>query len=74
MTLTLEGNGIGKEGAQYLGEALKINKVRKYRSPSDIYVYRHSRQILTTLHLGSNKIGDDGARYLSDALIIGQVR
>jgi len=62
------------EGAQYLSEALTINKVRKYSSSSDISFDCHSRQVFTTINFDTNKIGDDGVKYLSDALKIGQVK
>jgi hypothetical protein len=71
--LDLHINDVGRNGAQYLGEALKVNQVLQRRwNLMHLYTRRPS-QTLTTLDLHSNKIGADGGLYLGEALRLNKV-
>ena len=73
-SLSLVGNNIGPDGAEYIGEALKLNHVRQDSLSSSTHMSLCSSQTLTFLDLGVNGIIADGARVLADALKSNRVR
>jgi Ran GTPase-activating protein (RanGAP) involved in mRNA processing and transport len=66
--LSLQSNGIGPLGAQYLANALQQNKVTYHSVSYLAYASFLFIQTLTTLYLLDNQIGAGGAQYLADAL------
>ena len=57
------------EGAQYLADALRTNKVSLVQYQSVSYHYFHLfTQTLTALSLCRNNIGHMGGKYLADVL------
>jgi hypothetical protein len=71
-TLYLHENQIGDKGAQYLGEKLQNNTVRKNIFTFTVFFY--FIQKLTELYLHNNRIGDNGAQYLAQGLSYNTVR
>lgn len=65
--LSIGGNKIGNEGAKYLSDALKNNRVGDC---SSLIFFRLSIfiQTLTTLDFWGSRIGHEVAQYLGDAL------
>ena len=62
------------KGAEYLIDALKVNRVRQHLFLSISYSFAPFWQTLTTLLFESGGISDKGAIYLADAMLINQVR
>jgi len=75
ITLNLENNQIGAEGARSIAQGLQINQVTYIFSIfASITSFLYSLQTLTTLNLVDNEIGDAGAQSIAQALQINQVR
>ncbi len=74
MTLDLQVNRIGSEGAKYLANALQHNKVSFVCFLIYPNRFNYSAQTITIIDFQCNKIGDEGAKYFANALEYNRVK